>query len=170
MVENRKTYRLPLRTKYLFSDGKNVFVGNTANISEGGVFITTVGTPAVSRETLCRCLFTIRADEKPVMIEGVVKRVVATTANPEEIPGVGFSFVQEDKEELERVKDFIAEMRRNFEVVSTVLSAGEPEIGTLMPMVSQMHLPPYSDLGELRLIVERVLRAIEFVEKDIPYK
>lgn len=166
MVENRKSYRLPLRTKFIYSDSKQVLVGNTVNISEGGVFISSVGPHSVTRETVCQCLFIIQNNDAPVSIRAVVKRVVSSSSNPEEVPGVGFSFLLENKESASRLREFVLEMRRNFEVVSTVLSAGEPEIGTLLPMVSQMHLPPYSDIGELRTIVERVLRAIEFVENE----
>jgi hypothetical protein len=166
MIENRKTYRLPLRTKFVFSDSRTVMVGNSVNISEGGIFISTVETPTVARETRCRCLFLMHGNDTPISTEAIVKRVIAASPNPEEVPGVGFSFVHEDTEAAERIQDFIAEMRRNFEVAATVLSAGEPEVATLAPLVSQMHLPPYSDLGELKLIIERVLRSIELVERQ----
>ena len=62
MFENRKSYRLPLRTKFIFSLPHGVFTGNTDNISSGGVFVRTFET-TVSANTKCTALFVVNDTE-----------------------------------------------------------------------------------------------------------
>ena len=42
--------------------------------------------------------------------------------------------------------------------------AGEPDLASLEPLLEKMHLPPYSDFGELKFFIERILKAIELVD------
>ncbi len=165
MIENRKTYRIPFRTKFVFGTPEKVYCGNSVNLSAGGIFISCLD--LLPRETQCRVLFQLSPEETPISIEAVVKRVSQSTIDPEHIPGLGFQFVGSGHDEVKRrIEEFMDESRKNFEVAATILSSGEPDLSSLSEFLSHMHLPSFQDLGELRVYVERVLRAIELVESN----
>lgn len=166
MIENRKAYRLPFRTKFVFGTEDKVYSGNTVNISAGGIFISCMD--LLMRETSCKVLFQLSPLEAPISIGAVIKRVSQSTIDPEHVPGLGFQFAGTGQEEVkQRIEDFMEENRKNFEVAATILSSGEPDLGSLSEFLSRMHLPKFQDLGELRLYVERVLKAIELVEDRV---
>ncbi|MEO5668473.1 MAG: PilZ domain-containing protein [Bdellovibrionota bacterium] len=165
MIENRKAYRVPFRTKFVYATEEKVITGNTVNLSAGGIFISAL--ELLPRETQCKVLFQLSPDEAPISISAIIKRVSQSTTDPEHIPGLGFQFVGAGHEEVkQRIDIFMEETRKNFEVAATILSSGEPDLSSLSEFLSRMHLPSFQDLGELRMYVERVLRAIELVESN----
>lgn len=166
MIENRKTYRLPFRTKFIFSCRDRVYAGNSLNISAGGIFVSLLESSDIVRDSACRCVFALNEDDSPLCVEGVVKRVIATDPNPEVLPGVAFNFVEGQSLDLDRLKEFMGAARQNFELSATILSSGEPDLNSLEPLIQKMHLPPSLDLGELRFQIERILLSIELVDKN----
>ncbi len=163
MLENRKTYRIPFRAKFIFGLGQGVFTGNALNISAGGIFVSSLR--LLPRDSLCKILFQLRPNELPINMEALVKRVSQSTPDPEHNPGLGFQFVGSGQEEVKRrVEAYMEESRKNYEVASTILSSGEPDLHSLQRFLSNMHLPHFQDLGELKNYLERVLRSIELVE------
>lgn len=161
MFERRKTYRVPFRTKFIFSMPRGVFVGNTVDLSEGGVFIQSFETD-IAPDTPVRCTILLGEGETPVTTNAIIKRVVPPTTNPEDIPGLGFAFQNTDAVK-ERLHTFMDECYKNYKVVSAILSYGEPDIMSLEPLMTKMHLPPFMDLGELKFHVEHILKAIDLV-------
>jgi hypothetical protein len=165
MIENRKAYRLPFKAKFLFGNASRVSAGNTTNLSSGGVFVQTM--EPFSRATQCRCVFSVDSDHAPLVANGVVKRVIASSTNVDEIPGMGIEFVSLEQGSLNQLENFMLECRKNFEIASTLLSQGEPDLDSLEPLLSRMHLPQSSDLGELRFYVERILKSMELIDKSL---
>jgi len=163
MIENRKAYRLPFRGKFVFGSSDRVSTGSAVNVSAGGIFVTTFD--ILPRDTECRCVFLLDAEEDPIAIDALVKRVVAPSTDPEAVPGMGFSFKDPEAPGARRVLEFMVDSRRNFEVMATILSTGEPDLVSLKPLVTKLHVAPFSDLGELRQYVERILRAVELVDR-----
>lgn len=166
MIENRKSYRLPFLTKLVFACGDKVYTGNSVNISSGGIFVTLFESSEIPRESLCHCVFSLAPDELPVTVQAVVKRVVAMDPNPEIIPGLAMNFVESVQNDLDRLKEFMAGARQNFEMASTLLASGEPDLTSLEPLIQRMHLPPTTDLGDLRFQIERILKSIELVDAN----
>jgi hypothetical protein len=164
MIENRKAYRLPFRTKFVFGTQSRVSTGNTLNISAGGLFVMTLD--PLPRESMCRCVFQLSPESTPICIEAQVKRVVAPSAGIDQSPGMGVNFLEHESTAITQVAEFMIANRKNFELAATILASGEPELMSLEPLLSQMHLPPISDLGELRFYVERILKSIELVERN----
>jgi len=162
MIENRKAYRLPFRSKFVFGTDDEVRTGNTTNISAGGVYVMTLD--PFPRETQVRCLFMLTPDGPPLCVDGVVKRVVSPSVSLEETPGIGLNFVDINDQIAESMNNFMTETRKDFEIASTLLMAGEPDLASLEPLLEKMHLPPYSDFGELKFFIERILKAIELVD------
>ncbi len=167
MIENRRSYRLPFRSKFVFSHAGRVYCGNPKNLSSGGVFVAFFEAANIPRESLCECLFSTSNVDRPIRVQAIVKRVVALDPNPEIVPGLAFNFVEESSPmDLARLRDYMAECRQNFETAATLLMSGEPDIGTLGPLVQSMNLPPQADLGELRREIERTVRAMELVDEN----
>ena len=164
--ENRRSYRLPFRTKFVVGTESRVITGNAINISAGGIFVMTLD--PFPRETICRCVFQLEPRSPPISCESIVKRVIASTGGLEETPGMGMNFTETGNNNLVRIKSFMEENKKNFELASTILSSGEPDLVSLEPLVRQMHLPPHLDLGELRFYVERILRTVELIESGGP--
>lgn len=164
MIENRKAYRLPFRGKFLFGTKDRVSTGSAVNVSAGGIFVSSFD--ILPRDTLCHCVFSLDESEAPLTIEAVVKRVVAPSIDPEQKPGMGFSFVDANTHAAHRVNDFMIECRKNYEVMATILASGEPDIVSLKPLLNMLHVRPFADLGELRQYVERILRAVELVDRN----
>jgi hypothetical protein len=163
MIENRKTYRIPFRTKFVFAHDDQVFTGNTINISAGGLFVSCL--ESLPRESLCRVLFLLEEGVDPICTEAIVKRVSTSTFDPEDAPGLGFQFENEENEMVrQQIDAFMEDSRKNYEVASTILSSGEPDLASLSQFLKRMHLPSFQDLGELKLYIERVIRSIELVE------
>ncbi len=162
---NRKHFRIPFKTKFVYATAERVFTGNALNLSPGGIFIGTMD--LIPRGTLCRVAFLLKENEEPIMTEALVRRVASAGFDPQEVPGLGFQFPEENQspEVLERLSSFIEENRRKLEVAATILSSGEPELVSLLPLFRDLHLPNFQDLGEVRQYVERVLKSIELVEK-----
>ena len=94
MFERRKSFRVPFRSKLIFSMPSGVFVGNTDNISAGGISIRSFETN-VAPETKLHCLMQLEPDEAPLSLQAIIKRVIQPTSNPEDIPGLGLAFVAE---------------------------------------------------------------------------
>jgi hypothetical protein len=166
MIENRRDYRLPFRTKVVFSAGDKVYTGNCTNISAGGLFVTLLESAEVMRDSVCHCVFALNPGEDPLTLKVVVKRVIAQDPNPEVIPGVAFSYAEAEALEQGRLREYMDGSRQNFELASTILSSGEPDLTSLEPLIQRMHLPPTTDLGELAFQIERILRSIELVDAN----
>ncbi len=164
MIENRKDYRIPFRSKFVFATEDRVATGNALNVSAGGIFIMALN--PFPRDTPVRCLFSLQRDESPMVIDGIVRRVVVPSANPEETPGCGLEFERGDPN-LERIREFMEESRRNYEVAATILSSAEPDLSSLRPLLAKIHTPTFEDLGALRFYVERILRSIELVDRTM---
>jgi hypothetical protein len=166
MIENRRNYRIPFREKFVFSTPVGVFAGNGVNVSKGGAFVSLLENPQIKTGLKCRALFKLTPTSKPISIDASVKRVIASGSNPETVPGLAFEFENIDSSIQEVINSYLEESRKNFEVIATILASGEPDLLTLEPLLATVQLPPFSDLGELRFNVERILRSIEMVEKD----
>lgn len=165
MIENRKSFRIPFRTKFVFANESNVFTANSVNISSGGIFVSCLET--LPRETMCKALFLLTPESDPINIDVVVKRVSQSTTDPEHVPGLGFQFVATDNLALQKqIDEYMEETRKNYEIASSILSSGEPDMNSLNDFIKRMHLPMFQDFGELRFYVERILRAIELVESS----
>jgi uncharacterized protein (TIGR02266 family) len=164
-TNNRKHFRIPFHTKFIYGTQERVFTGTSLNLSPGGVFIATM--ELIPRGSLCRVSFLLKDNEEPIMTEALVRRVSSAGFDPQEIAGLGFQFTddQQNVEVAARITDFIEQSRRQLELVATILSSGEPELLSLLPLFRNLHLPPFTDLGEVRQHVERVLKSIELVEK-----
>lgn len=166
MIENRRNYRIPFREKFVFSTPLGVFAGNGVNISKGGAFVSLLDNPPIKTGLKCRALFKLNHNSKPISLNASVKRVIASTSNPETIPGLAFEF-EDVGEDLQNIlNNYLEESRKNFEVIATILASGEPDLLTLEPLLASVQVPPFSDLGELRFHVERILKAIEMVESE----
>ncbi|NCN27236.1 hypothetical protein GW915_06630 [bacterium] len=164
MFENRQYYRLPLNRKFVVGKADGVFAGTCVNVSSGGAFINLLDVSAFKQNDKCQCVFSVRADTDPITMEGVIKRVVAPSPNPENTAGIAVQF-EEGEEVLKELRTNVEEMRHQFELVSTILEHGEPEIRTLQPILEKLNLRPFMDMGELHQYVERILQSVEIVEK-----
>lgn len=167
VAENRKSYRFPFRGKFIFGNDSGVYAGNALNLSSGGVFVATFEAPRFQRGMTAHCLFQPHPEEAPLAIEAQVQRIVTVGPNPDEIPGVGFSFRQDASRNIERLEEFALSSRKSFEAAFTILTAGEPDRSTLDPLISRLHLPPFLDLGELRFHVERILKGLEGLDNEL---
>jgi len=164
MIENRKNYRLPFRSKFLIGNEDRVITGHATNLSAGGVFVMTLR--PFARDTRVKCVFLIDPNVPPVITQAVIKRVVATSPNVDETPGIGLEFLGQPFKDAERVHEFMENNRQNFELASTLLSSGEPDLVSLEPLLEKMHLPKFNDMGDLRFYVERILSSIELVDRS----
>lgn len=167
MIENRKssTGSPSLRSSSSSCQDK-VYTGNSVNISSGGIFVTLLESSEIARESVCQCVFALNLDEAPLTVQAVVKRVVAMDPNPEIVPGIALNFVESVQNDLERLKEFMTMARQNFETALTLLASGEPILTSLEPLIQRMHLPPTTDLGDLRFQIERILKSIELVDAN----
>ncbi len=163
MIENRKAYRFPFRAKFVVADATKVITGNTVNLSLGGVYVTTM--EPFSRSTSLKCLFKLTDEDAPAFTQVTVKRVVVPSEHVEDLPGLALKFVESDTKTLERVKNFLENTRRNYEMASAILASGEPDLSSIKPLLKQMHVPEFFDLGALRFYIERILRSIELIDQ-----
>lgn len=166
MIENRRNYRIPFREKFVFSTPAGVFAGNGVNISKGGAFVSLLENPQIKTGLKCRALFKLNPNSKPISLDASVKRVIASTSNPETVPGLAFEFEGVDAQIQNILDQYLEESRKNFEIISTILGSGEPDLLTLEPLLASVQVPPFADLGELRFHVERILKSIEMVEAE----
>ena len=164
MFENRQHYRLPLNRKFIVGKEDGVFAGTCVNISSGGAFVNLLDVSQFKLNDKIKCVFSLKSDSDPITIEADVKRVVAPSPNPENTAGLAIMF-EATEQMTEQLKESVEEMRNQFELISTILEHGEPEIRTLQPILQSLNLRPFMDMGELHQYVERILQSVELVEK-----
>lgn len=150
----------------MFSTPLGVFAGNGVNISKGGAFVSLLENPQIKTGFRCRALFKLNTTSKPISLNATVKRVIASTANPETVPGLAFEFEEVGPDVQNLLDQYLEDSRKNFEFISTILAGGEPDLLTLEPLLATVQVPPFADLGELRFHVERILKSIEMVEAE----
>jgi len=166
VIENRKTYRLPFKTKVILGSHERVITGNAINISSGGLFIMLL--ESFTRDARLQAVFQLHPEKDPVTIQCQVKRIVRSSTNIDEIPGVGVNFIDDSKDTLKLIEEFMKDNRKKLEMASAILSSGEPDLNSLQPLIEDLHLPNVNnDLSDLRFQIERILKSIELVDKSL---
>ena len=164
MIENRAHFRVPFKRKMILGTESDVIAGRCINLSAGGAFLYYLEGHKLRVGSECYVTFTVHDDQPGIHIKARIKRILSMQFNPDSIPGLGVEFVGNSETELTQLLSYLEECRQNFELTSTLLKSGEPDVLSIQPLVEAMHLPPMIDLGELEVLVEKTLREIELVE------
>lgn len=105
--QRRVQPRVKMQTQVDFGSDANFYMGFSANISEGGLFIATVATAPIGTEV--DVSFSLPSGEQ-VACRGVVRWVREINDKlPDSFPGVGVQFVDLDSRSLEAIRRFVAE-------------------------------------------------------------
>lgn len=165
LIENRRSYRLPFRNKIILGTNFKIYAGSAVNISVGGLFISISDLSKLSTGEECSCVFQLEENTAPLKLNAVIKRLNRSNSNPNDEPGVGIQFYKNSLEVLKPLREYIQDLRKDYEALSTVLDATEPELRSLLPIVKRLHIHPVENLAELKNNVDQTIMAIEHVEK-----
>jgi len=104
--ERRQGPRVAMHAVIDCGTDSNFFTGFSADVSEGGVFIATLESPAVGTEV--DLSFTLPSGEE-IFARGVVRWTrEVNDATPEVFPGVGVQFTQLDVDGADAIRAFVA--------------------------------------------------------------
>ncbi len=105
-TERREHQRVELVAEITATSEANFFAGFTENISEGGVFVSTLAPPDVG-ETID---VTIAIEgEEPLRLQGVVRWIREDETGP---TGCGVQWVDLDPEQRRRLQELVARLDR----------------------------------------------------------
>lgn len=99
--------RVKVQTQVDFQSDANFYMGFSANISEGGIFVATVATEPIGTEV--DLSFTLPSGEQ-IACRGVVRWVREVNDRlPDAFPGLGVQFTDLDPDALEAIRGFVSQ-------------------------------------------------------------
>ncbi|MEW6433310.1 MAG: TIGR02266 family protein [Myxococcota bacterium] len=106
-AQRRAQRRVMVQTQVDFQSDANFYLGFSANISEGGIFVATVAVVPIGTEVDLN--FTLPTGER-IACQGVVRWVREVNDRlPDAFPGIGVQFVGLDSGSLEAIRRFVAQ-------------------------------------------------------------
>ncbi len=166
MIENRRFYRIPFFAKILLGTADKVYSANCVNLSQGGVFISLLQVEEFRRDMPCYAVIGLGPNIPPITFESSVKRLALPSPNPEKLYGLGLAFDKGSQESRALLNDYLDDVKDNYELLGTLLGQGEPDIRSLRPIFSELFLPHFVDLAQLKTYVDRVLKSIEMIDQQ----
>ena len=107
-AERRAAPRHDVATEVSFESETNFYVGFTADVSAGGLFVVTWSTRPIGSHI--RLTFTLPDGDREVAVDGVVRWVREHNArDPDLWPGMGIQFENLDPEVKDEIERFLAQ-------------------------------------------------------------
>ena len=107
-AEKRSTPRAEVTTEVSFESETNFYVGFTADISTGGLFVVTWNTVPIG--TSITLNFTVPPSNREIKVDGIVRWVREHNPNdPDLWPGMGIQFEDLSPEQAKAIEAFVKE-------------------------------------------------------------
>lgn len=158
-VERRKEYRLPFPGKVIFTDGSKTVTAHAANISRGGMFVTTLDPfPIDSKGFLA---FTLPHQSMSLVIQGKVAHIVFDRQRCEVECGMGFQFLDLTKTQRSILNLHVLNEQTAYLELRDLLRADRPDSYAVSRCLKRLPGLKENDLLALRYRVNRICTLFE---------
>lgn len=158
-IERRKEYRLPYQEKVLFADGKNSSTAYAANISRGGVFITTLEPYPI--DTTGHVAFMLPTQPASFCVKAKVVHIVFDRQRCEIECGMGFQFMDLNESQRSILNLHILNEQATYLELKRLLKSVRPNQAELEKCLRKMPSLAKYDLLQLKYRVDRICTLFE---------
>lgn len=158
-IERRKEYRLPYFEKVIYSDGSQSASAYGANISRGGIFVTTL--EPFPLDTQVMLAFCLPDQEFSFCLKGKVAHIVFDRQRCEIECGMGFVFEELDEIQRETLNQHILDEQKSYSGLRIVLEKEYPNFSEIESYLHRFPSLKGYDLLRLRYRVNRICTIFE---------
>lgn len=158
-IERRKQYRLPYLEKVIFTDGKRSTTAYAANISRGGVFVTSLDPFAI--DTQVQMAFHLPNQANSFCVKGKVAHIVFDRQRCEVENGMGFQFQELNEQQTSILNLHILNEQTAYMELRKVLEAKKPDAVQIASLLKRLPSLARTDLLYLRYRVNRICTLFE---------
>jgi len=158
-VERRKEYRLPYMEKVIFTEGHRSGTAYAANISRGGVFVTTLDPFPI--DTQVHLAFCLPNQTASFCVKGKVAHIVFDRQRCEIECGMGFQFLELNESQKSTLNLHILNEQTTYMELKKILASKKPDSEEIAKHIRKLpNLARYDLLG-LRYKVNRICTLFE---------
>lgn len=158
-IDRRKEYRLPFHDKVILADNLNAFTAHAANISRGGMFVTSLN--PLPMDTFLNMAFFLPNQPKAFCTKGKVVHIVFDRQRCEIECGMGLMFQELNESQKSILNLHILNEQATYSELKQLLEATHPNNVEIQKRLKHMtHLQRYDLLG-LRYKVNRICTIFE---------
>jgi Tfp pilus assembly protein PilZ len=158
-IERRKEYRLPFNQKIIFTDGKNSMTAYAANLSRGGVFVTSLEPYPI--DTNGFIAFFLPGQPTCLCVKAKVVHIVFDRQRCEVECGMGFQFQELNESQKSLLNLQILNDQSAYLELKRILAESVPDAGELARARRKLPLLEGHDLLHLRYKVNRICTIFE---------
>ena len=158
-IERRKQYRLPYQEKIIFTDGKKSSTAYAANISRGGVFVTSLEPFPI--DTAIQMAFYLPNSTSCFCVKGKVAHIVFDRQRCEIECGMGFQFQDLNDSQTSIINLHILNEQTAYMDLKKVLAEKKPDSAQIAILLKRLPSLTRHDLLALRYKVNRICTLFE---------
>jgi len=158
-IERRKEYRLPYQEKVIFTDGKRSTTAYAANISRGGVFLTTLEPAPI--DTSGFVAFMLPNQAMSLGMKAKVVHIVFDRQRCEIECGMGFQFLELNESQRSILNLHILNEQATYLELKKILAEPRPSKAAMDRCLKRMPALARLDLLGLRYRVNRICTLFE---------
>ena len=158
-VERRKEYRLPFGEKIIFTDGTMTSTAYAANISRGGVFVTSLDPFPI--DTMSMLSFFLPSQDNSFCVKAKVAHLVFDRQRCEVECGMGFMFQELNESQKSILNLHILNEQATYLELKKLLAAPKPDSAEIARCIKKMPMLQKFDLLGLRYKVNRICTIFE---------
>lgn len=158
-IERRKEYRLPFNEKIIFTDGKNSLTAYAANLSRGGLFVTSLDPYPI--DTSGYIAFFLPNQPTCLCVKAKVVHIVFDRQRCEIECGMGFQFQELNESQKSLLNLQILNEQSAYLELKQILAESVPDGGELQRALKKLPALVGMDLLHLRYKVNRICTIFE---------
>jgi Tfp pilus assembly protein PilZ len=158
-IERRKEYRLPFNEKIIFTDGSTSMTAYAANLSRGGVFVTSLEPFPI--DTNGFIAFFLPNQPTCLTVKAKVVHIVFDRQRCEVECGMGFQFQELTESQKSLLNLQILNEQSAYLELKRILSDEVPDAGELARAIKKLPTLEGHDLLHLRYKVNRICTIFE---------
>lgn len=158
-IERRKEYRLPYQDKVIFTDGKSSWTAYAANVSRGGVFVTSLEPLPI--DTQIHLAFMLPNHPTTLCLKAKVAHIVFDRQRCEIECGMGFSFLEMNESQKSLMNLHIVNQQTAYMELKKLLTELKPDANEISKRLRVLPNLSGQDLLALRYRVNRICTLFE---------
>lgn len=158
-IERRKEYRLPFNVKIIFTDGKNSMTAYAANLSRGGLFVTSLDPFPI--DTTGFIAFFLPNQPTCLCVKAKVVHIVFDRQRCEIECGMGFQFQELNESQKSLLNLQVLNEQSAYLDLKRILAEPVPDSGDLAVALKKLPALEGRDLLHLRYKVNRICTIFE---------
>ena len=158
-IERRREHRLPFNGKIIFTDGARTLTAYSANISRGGVFVTSL--EPFPLDTAGNLAFFLPNHSSSICVKAKIVHIVFDRQRCEIECGMGLRFVDLNEQQKSLLNLHILNEEANYTELKKLLSEEVPQAKEVARLTKKLPSLEGLDLLKLRYKVNRICTIFE---------